>query len=62
MARYRVTEGTQVHHAGVTYAGGETFTVDEPATPEVHDAVAMWLNGGWVTEVEDAKPKARRRS
>lgn len=45
MSAYKVAEGTQVHHDGVTYGGGETFE----ATP---GAASMWLSAGWVTEVK----------
>jgi hypothetical protein len=52
MAAYKVAQGTQVHHDGVTYGEGETFE----ATP---GAASMWLSAGWVTEV---KPTAKRVS
>jgi hypothetical protein len=42
---YKVAEGTQVHHDGVTYGGGERFE----ATP---GAASMWVAAGWVTEVK----------
>jgi hypothetical protein len=57
MARYRVTEGTQIHHAGVTYAGGETLTVDAPATVEVNEAVKRWLAAGWVEPAPTSRKK-----
>lgn len=42
---YKVAEGTQVHHQGVTYEGGQTVPLD----PEADAAdLAYWLNAGWI--------------
>lgn len=64
MDRYRVSENTQVHHAGVTYEGGETLDVDEKGLEPLEvDAlrrtVKGWLDSGWV---EPVKPKTARKA
>ena len=54
MSTYRVAEGTQVHHDGVTYGPGETVQ----AAAEV---AAPWLASGWVTEARKVETKPAKK-
>jgi hypothetical protein len=49
--RVRVNEGTQVHHNGKLYTGGDEF--DAPS-----EEANKWLAAGWATEAKSKKRTA----
>ena len=53
MTRYRVVDGTQVHHNEVTYAAGQVLDAQPTRAAE-------WLALGLVEAVEPAKAAAKR--
>lgn len=54
MARYRVVDGTQVHHAEVTYGAGEEFEAQPTRAGE-------WLALGLVVAVDASGDEAPKR-
>lgn len=55
---YRVNDGTQVKHAGVLYAAGETFEAD----PASVDALSQYVTPVEEKAVESAPNKAQTSS
>lgn len=56
--RYRVAAGTQVHHAGTTYAAGELVPLDEKLDRASVDEL---LNAGWLETADGSPAPAPRR-
>jgi hypothetical protein len=51
--KYRVAQGTQVHHEGVTYPEGASVPLVDA------ELVTYWLDAGWI---ESIPTKAARKS